>query len=90
MSMDKIWNGKNYLDNELEAIVNKIKYLKPFKGYLVCNNVTDTINYSLVNHHMISPMNVNAVENQNIMKTMIFFKMKMMNPCYGEDQTSKR
>jgi len=61
--MDKIWNGKNYLDNELEAIVNKIKYLKPFKGYLVCNNVTDTINYSLVNHHMISPMNVNAVEN---------------------------
>lgn len=34
--MDKIWNGKNYLDNELEVIVNKIKYLKPFKGYLAC------------------------------------------------------
>ncbi|MCC7550150.1 MAG: hypothetical protein KO316_01460 [Methanobacterium sp.] len=37
MAMDKIWNGKNYLDSELEKIVNKIKYLKPFKGYLVCN-----------------------------------------------------
>lgn len=37
MSMDKIWNGKNYLDSELEKIVNKVKYLKPFKGYLVCD-----------------------------------------------------
>ena len=37
MSMDKIWNGKNYLDSELEEIVNKIKYLKPFKGYIVCD-----------------------------------------------------
>jgi len=37
MSMDKIWNGKNYLHSELEAIVNKIQYLRPFKGYLVCD-----------------------------------------------------
>ena len=36
MSMDKIWNGKNYLHNELAAIVNKIQYLRPFKGYLAC------------------------------------------------------
>ncbi len=36
MSMDKIWNGKNYLHNELETIVKKIQYLRPFKGYLDC------------------------------------------------------
>lgn len=38
MSSYKIIYGKNYLNSELNRIVNKIKYLKPYvAGYLICN-----------------------------------------------------